>query len=124
MFCRHLDGGMEEFKAKLAEFENSKAKGTCPFELDTGRISSLTKMREVLAVDGAVRVYPPMDQNKGRIMAAAQLDGSSGTKDVAIIQIDVTPTKPPQCFLTIYCVGEEFRNAIAGSVLDLVTKGK
>ncbi len=124
MFCRQLEGGVEEFKSKLSEFESAKAKGACPFELDAGRISSLTKLREVLAVDGAVKVYPPMDQIKGRIFAGTQLEGGSGTRDVALIQVDVAPTNPPQCFLTVYCAGDDFRNAVAGSILDLVTKGK
>ena len=117
MFCKPLDGGMEEFKAKLEELKEKKAAGM--FELDRGRIGSLTKLREVLSLEGSVKVYPPLEQAKGRIYAGTQFDASA-----ALIQIDITPSNPPQCFLCVYCENDMFRAAVTGSVLDMLGKVK
>ncbi len=118
MYCKPFEGGIEEFKAKLEELQNAKMGGA--LELDRNRINSLTKMKEAISLQGAVKVYPQFDSvNKGRIYAATQLD-----ENVGLIQLDVTPTNPPQCFMTVYCTHEGFRAAVACSVFDMLGRAK
>ena len=117
MFCAPPEGTVEQFTTKLAEYQACKVSGM--FELDVLRINSLTKLKETIALDGAIKVYPTFDNVKGRLYAGTQLG-----EELVIIQIDVTQTKPPQCFLTVYCMDEGLRAVVAGSVLDIVAKIK
>lgn len=117
MFCSPLDFGPAEFKEKLIELAEKKAGGI--FELDRMRINSISKLREVLLLEGAIKVYPQIDNLKGRIFAGTKLDDN-----FAIIQIDVTPSNPPQCVLNVYSSNEIFRSVVAVTICDMLGKSK
>lgn len=117
MFCKPLEGGPEEYQAKLEPMKNKITGGM--FELDQTRVNSLSKIRELLSFCGAVKIYPPMPQSKGSVFAATKFGD-----DVGLVQINVLPETPPKCMMMVCSLNDTFKNVIAASILDILSKPK
>jgi len=117
MFCKPLEGGPEEYQTKLTPMKDKATGGM--FELDQSRVNSLSKMRELLSFGGAMKVYPPIPQNKGSVFAAAKFGD-----EIGLVQINVTSENPPKCLMMICSLNESFKNVIASAILDVLSKSK
>eukprot|EP00826_Nyctotherus_ovalis_P055414 TRINITY_DN7353_c0_g4_i1.p1 TRINITY_DN7353_c0_g4~~TRINITY_DN7353_c0_g4_i1.p1 ORF type:complete len:798 (+),score=170.08 TRINITY_DN7353_c0_g4_i1:2263-4656(+) len=117
MFCTPLEGGPEEYQAKLMPIKD-KVTGAM-FELDQSRVNSLKKIRELLSFGGAVKVYPPIPQSKGSVFAAAKFGD-----EVGLLQINVSMEDPSKCLMMVCSVNDAFKNVIAAAVLDVLSRPK
>lgn len=117
MFCTPLEGGPEEYQAKLMSLKDKVTGGA--FELDQSRVKSLKTIRELLSFGGAVKVYPPVPQNKASVFAAAKFGD-----EVGLLQINISAEDLSKCVVMVCSANDAFKNVLAAAVLDVISRPK
>ncbi len=119
MFCKELQITPSEVEELLADLQNDKMGGS--FELDIVRIGSMEKLKRIVSMEGAVKIYSLPGKPKSSLYAGTEYD-NNGERLVALIQIDVS--EMGQSYLSVYSKEQAFREVIVRNLLDIVSRIK
>jgi hypothetical protein len=116
MLCKPWPGTPEEFAQKWAGLSQTKVTGK--FQLDTRRVKSMSKLREVIALGGAVNVLP-LGPRKQVLQAATRFEHGTKEPILALIEIEINKDIK-NCSLAVLSSSLAFRDVITRNTLDLI----
>lgn len=116
-FCLESSLTEEDFEAKLGD--SNLLKKTLEFELDTARVPSVERLKELFDNSGLLKTYKASEVSKGVLYAGTRFEFKTAKK-ILIIVIDVKDTKKSN--ITVIGDKDLFIDSIIKNVLDVIKK--